>query len=293
MKEFSIILIMLFTTQLSFSQVLVKENARWNVLKTNFFDYTMSTVSYKFEGDTIFNNETFKKLWASYDEDNEIWAIEDLLKETPDGKVFSQDNTLHYDFSLVAGDTVEHIEGIDCFYIVEQIDTIVLLDGSPRKRWAIRIPEPFPGTSGIITYWIEGIGSTFTLTDYAQATCATDAISELLCYHENEIVLYQNGDECFIINSTENTNKRSFEIHISPNPTTDYLNIYQYFKDAEIWQNGQYRILDSQGREVATFPVGQNDVTMVVPVWEWVKGVYFLQLVVDEGVVKTEKFVIQ
>jgi hypothetical protein len=44
---------------------------------------------------------------------------------------------------------------------------------------------------------------------------------------------------------------------------------------------------------VATFPVGQNDVTMVVPVWEWVKGVYFLQLVVDEGVVKTEKFVIQ
>ncbi|MFT5912391.1 MAG: hypothetical protein ACI9XO_003926, partial [Paraglaciecola sp.] len=72
---------------------------------------------------------------------------------------------------------------------------------------------------------------------------------------------------------------------------TDYLNIYHYFSEAEVWQNGQYRILDSQGRIVEQFAVGQNDVTMVVPVWEWAKGIYFLQLVVADGVVKTEKFI--
>ena len=242
----------------------------------------------------ISGNQTYKKLWASYDEDNEFWSIDNLLRETPNGQVFDQNNTLHYDFSLVAGDTIEHIEdmSINCFYLVEQVDTITLLDGSLRKRWAIRVPEPFPGSSGVVTYWIEGIGSIHTLVDEALATCATDDISNLLCYHENEALLYQDGEECFINTSTDAANKESFQLNISPNPTTGFLNIYHQFNETKIWQNGQYRIVDSQGRVVEQFAVGQNDVTMVVPVWEWAKGVYFLQLVVKNEVVRTEKFVV-
>ena len=143
MKSSFTISIIFLAFQRSTAQMLVKENARWNVLRTNFFDYSMSTISYKFEGDTVVDNQTYKKLWAAYDEDNEFWTIDNLLRETPDGQVFDQDNTLHYDFSLVAGDTIEQIEDMDisCFYIVEQVDTITLLDGSLRKRWAIRVPE--------------------------------------------------------------------------------------------------------------------------------------------------------
>jgi hypothetical protein len=98
---------------------------------------------------------------------------------------------------------------------------------------------------------------------------------------------------CYTATEEVENGQLPFKISIYPNPTTDYLNIYHYFSEADFWQNGQYRIVDSQGREVAAFPIGQNDVTMVVPVWEWAKGVYFLQLVVADGVVKTEKFVVQ
>jgi hypothetical protein len=98
---------------------------------------------------------------------------------------------------------------------------------------------------------------------------------------------------CYTATEEVENGQLPFKVSIYPNPTTDYLNIYHYFSEADFWQNGQYRIVDSQGREVAAFPIGQNDVTMVVPVWEWAKGVYFLQLVVADGVVKTEKFVVQ
>ncbi|MFT6359856.1 MAG: hypothetical protein ACJAYJ_004091 [Saprospiraceae bacterium] len=96
---------------------------------------------------------------------------------------------------------------------------------------------------------------------------------------------------CYTATEEVENGQLPFKISIYPNPTTDYLNIYHYFSEAEVWQNGQYRILDSQGRIVEQFAVGQNDVTMVVPVWEWAKGIYFLQLVVADGVVKTEKFI--
>jgi hypothetical protein len=96
---------------------------------------------------------------------------------------------------------------------------------------------------------------------------------------------------CYTATEEVENGQLPFKVSIYPNPTTDYLNIYHYFSEAEVWQNGQYRILDSQGRIVEQFAVGQNDVTMVVPVWEWAKGIYFLQLVVADGVVKTEKFI--
>jgi hypothetical protein len=80
---------------------------------------------------------------------------------------------------------------------------------------------------------------------------------------------------------------------IYPNPTTDYLNIYQYFDPIIIPRESRYRIVDNQGRMVANFPLGESDVTMVIPVWGWTKGAYFVQLAVNEIVVKTEKFIVQ
>jgi hypothetical protein len=97
---------------------------------------------------------------------------------------------------------------------------------------------------------------------------------------------------CYTATEEVENGQLPFKVSIYPNPTTDYLNIYQYFSEAEVWQNGQYRIVDSQGRVVEQFAIEQNDVTMVVSVWEWAKGVYFLQLVVDNEVVTTEKFII-
>ncbi|MFT4762781.1 MAG: hypothetical protein ACI9LN_004769 [Saprospiraceae bacterium] len=84
-----------------------------------------------------------------------------------------------------------------------------------------------------------------------------------------------------------------FKMTIYPNPTTDYLNIYQYFDPIIIPRESRYRIVDNQGRMVANFPLGESDVTMVIPVWGWTKGAYFVQLAVNEIVVKTEKFIVQ
>ena len=44
---------------------------------------------------------------------------------------------------------------------------------------------------------------------------------------------------------------------------------------------------------IEEFAVGQNDITMVVPVWNWPKGVYFLQFLVAGEMVRGEKFIVE
>ena len=42
---------------------------------------------------------------------------------------------------------------------------------------------------------------------------------------------------CYTATEEVENGQLPFKVSIYPNPTTDYLNIYQYFSEAEVWQN--------------------------------------------------------
>lgn len=237
-----------------------------------------------------------------------------LIHQDENKFYYLYDDTLRlvYDFGVAVGDTVEfellrgnfpYGEIFKTRYIIDSLTQVnvdgVILD---KVNCTIHYDDPSVGPFYPQHYnYIERIGNTRRIIENRANEISTLASYPdfLRCYIDNEIEYHQGFeflgiDSCFqdIINDVQEE-IAGVQISVSPNPTTDYLNIYQYFSEAEVWQKGQYRIVDSQGRVVEQFEVEQNDVTMVVPVWEWAKGVYFLQLVVDNEVVTTEKFVVQ
>ena len=152
----------------------------------------------------------------------DIYTLGYLFEDTIFKKVFFTDivnneEVLLYDFSLVEGDFFEYKE-------VTRVDSIQLLDGTFRKRIEFR--------DGY-NVWIEGIGSIkggLLGQDFRLKRNTTAAW--LLCYYENDFLLYMNEDfnTCnisFIIDNVEILEKSNSPT-IFPNPFSQKLTISFY-----------------------------------------------------------------
>ncbi|MFT4762782.1 MAG: hypothetical protein ACI9LN_004770 [Saprospiraceae bacterium] len=276
----------LFLNILSISgQNFVKENSQWDILFTNA-SYNMNTLSYKFEGDTIFNGELYKVLWISTDEFNEEWNITQYVRETSDGKIYDSEDRLHYDFALSVGDTIDFSS--DCTQQISAIDSIFLLDGTPRKRWEISAYNN-PWNTGVTDYWIEGIGSVHLITNYGLAGCSLDGgIYQLTCYHENNELLYQAGEPCFFTSTLEKETP-FFEMSIFPNPVSSSLSV-QLSNHQNLPYNLKISTID--GKTVKFLDKKNGDDLTEITVNNYAKGIYFLQIIYNEQVLKTERFVV-
>jgi hypothetical protein len=84
--------------------------------------------------------------------------------------------------------------------------------------------------------------------------------------------------------------KVAAELAIYPNPTSDYLNFQ--LRSPQAIPQAAFRILDAQGRVVKEFQSEHPGDTVIVPVWDWAPGVYFLEASAEGRVLKTEKFVV-
>ncbi len=84
----------------------------------------------------------------------------------------------------------------------------------------------------------------------------------------------------------------AIRLQIYPNPTTDFLNIF--LKTKERSKDGQFRVVDINGREVKTFePKDVAEITYSLPVYDMAKGIYFLQYSEGNDLRYTEKFIVQ
>jgi Secretion system C-terminal sorting domain len=82
----------------------------------------------------------------------------------------------------------------------------------------------------------------------------------------------------------------AISLAIYPNPASDYLNFY--LRTPRPVREASFRIVNAEGRLMKAFQSDRPDATFIVPVWDWVAGVYFLQYV-EEGVVRaSEKFIV-
>jgi hypothetical protein len=84
--------------------------------------------------------------------------------------------------------------------------------------------------------------------------------------------------------------KAAAELAIYPNPTSDYLNFQ--LRSPQAIPQAAFRILDAAGRVVKEFQSEHPGDTVIVPVWDWAPGVYFLEASTQGRILKTEKFVV-
>jgi hypothetical protein len=192
MKNYSLLLIgSLLITQCAISQNFISEGKRWNVKEDNWGD--IITEIFKIEGDSNVNTINYKKVWRTDDSTMINWWLTGLIREDS-GKVYFKNEYgegLLYDFNLEAGDTA-YVTNLYCEeiqIIIDSVDTVNYF-GVDWKRFSLAWSEE---------YWFEGIGSTCGPFHSSFFNCIFDVWFELLCFSENDTLLYikQGENDCF------------------------------------------------------------------------------------------------
>lgn len=181
----------------------------WNTVTYGIGSWTIvycgGTKTNKFQGEVIFNNTTFFKVYEAQDSLQQDWDQVGYLREdTMTKKIYfsewdPEEIGLIYDFDLVIGDSVVidnyYARFEDVLLICDSIDSLNI-NGSLKKR--LFLSSPGFGESDI---WIEGIGSKFGLL-YSGINGAGigGGGMDLLCCSKNDTVIYQDSiyNSCFI-----------------------------------------------------------------------------------------------
>lgn len=140
------------------------------------------TYYYQDIGDTIINGIDYRKIRPEpYENNFQTRYIRENRNERKvyQYSVFSEEESILYDFSLSIGDSFEAYTGT---FIVVNIDTVSSTYG-PLTRWKLDGPGPF-------IYYTEAIGS----EDLFLGNLSSDPVFNLLCaFHEDEKVYGNDG----------------------------------------------------------------------------------------------------
>jgi len=210
---------------------LVAEGKQWNVVITHVPWPPINRVTdvYKVEGDTMVEGTAYKLLLSTRSEHFTNWELCGLLREN-EGQVFHRKygwnhtfaaENLLYDFSLLPGDTICY--NSSCMLLLRISDTI-LEDGTIRNRYDFQYVADGYLLDEYET-WVEGMGSELGLL-YPGSRLLVGEISDLLCYYENEDLVWQNPDfnSCFI--NTDGLGEDVTEaVSVYPNPAKEMITI--------------------------------------------------------------------
>lgn len=235
LRHFFIISLFLIFTPAIFAQEnqIVVEHKVWSNVLENCLPEgnTYTTFYHRFEGDTVLDGKTYKKVLIAEDEYYEDWFFYGSYVREEEGKVYLREylgeEGLIYDFNLQPGDTITinnpfAPDGLTL--VLTEIDSVETIDGH-RTRWklekdAFSIPE----------YWIEGIGSESGVLNSGTAVFgALCGAYTLLCEKENDIIIYQNPNygTCFymLLNVDPDKEKpgKKFDIKYSRNSDQVWL----------------------------------------------------------------------
>ncbi len=232
MKILTSILILCILVFQVCAQKTIEQGKQWNIINYKGFTPNFCTDLYSFRNDTIINGVEYLELFTKSDTvQSAVWISDNVfMRENNQNQIFlldDEEEIMMYDFNLIEGDSffVDY-DGSECDLIVYQIDSIAMLNGELRKRIRlVRSDEPDPDQpwAGYIV-WIQGMGSTTSLTQYA-GSCFVDSFYDLLCFYENEEILYTSPytQGCFLtpVKDIENT----ISLRMYPNPVHDILHL--------------------------------------------------------------------
>lgn len=293
MKSKIYILFILFFTFNLQAQKMLEEDNLWYT-NVSVWAYPPSYGIYKIGGDTIIDNTSYKQILISTDSTLVEWNVFSryVVRENDEGQVFAklegEEERLMYDFSLEVGDTmpVASFYAVDgyCYFEVTAIDSVMLMDGSMRKRLHLE-NEYYPEW-----VWIEGLGSLDLSAFYIDYICVTDIWAVTTCYFKNGEQLYENseGYPCYDMTTSVNNLSKDDGITLHPNPVTDHLFIKSATPNHSI---RRITIFNTIGSKVKTISLSPNQESLDL---EFLKnGVYVLLLEAREGEVFSKRIVKQ
>ena len=205
------------------------------------------------------------------EEDNKVYSLEPGRPER-----------LIYDFNLTAGDTLTVAAGfIDLPIKVVSMDSVILRDGTKRKRLAIQQNSPFARDTA---FWVEGIGSSLT-PFHTWNMFISDCGSSLSCFYQKDSLLYKFDENSICnlgrpIGDPVNVQEISAlaSIKVFPNPFSDDL-----YVDVELMTgfllNHNYTLIisDAQGRQLYQHKLNQIN-NFRINTTHWQRGVYFVAI---------------
>jgi hypothetical protein len=262
-----------------YSQNFIDETKQWSIAYSIMDLNSYSTTYYKFSGDSIINGNLYHKLYMSSDSNQTNWTLSyyPLWWERNDS-VFQypsySGDSLVYDFNLEEGDSFT----IDEYHNKMKVDSIRYLEfGSRiRKHWFFN--------TGII--WIEGIGERSNLN--CSSGCMCSCVFILLCFHENDSLVYQNPNytNCYLYTDVPSIAKSNEFINLFPNPATNQITLNLPENKA----NAAYTLYDMQGRLQLTGKTGNTQTEINVATLP--RGLYVLKIITEKEII-TKKVVLQ
>jgi len=268
-------------------------NAFWNELRyyqgqcepPEFCTYT-----YYFQGDTILDTQSYHKIYS-----NDSFSISYVggLREI-NKKIYFFDRDcsapiLLYDFGLNVGDSIP-LACMLCdaeepqYMKVISIDSVLIGDMSYRKRINF---DYGPSQS-----WIEGIGSVSGLF-YPYYSCVLCICGlELVCFEQNNMVLYQNEDNVNCFNyfvSVDEPVMNALSLIVFPNPVKNKSILHIESERESITSIELYDIL---GRKLNMLQKC-NSKKIQLQTETWNKGIYFLKIDLSNGHKFCERLIIE
>jgi hypothetical protein len=200
MKTRTIIIIVTFlwgSHVAGYAQNFIDEDKQWSIVSHLFESEDYHTKILRFSGDSAINGQTYYKLYQTTVLNQTNWTLHSLWQEKNDS-VYKYDfvtgkNRLLYDFNLEAGDTFR----INEFQRLA-VDSIVYRNwnGISKKHWYISDADDYIPK---IIIWVEGVGN-MECFFHPPGLGVSGAFVELLCFHENDNLLYQNPkfESCYV-----------------------------------------------------------------------------------------------
>ena len=303
MKSLSLVLLIVILPLLAVSQQnypLIKDGGVWRearaAVNTPPDPWWIHKHQYLMEGDTVFNNINYKKIYScDYSPAINNKSFFGGIRQDSLNKVFIYLDTgsviesafslqplteyLLYDFSLNVGDTFNVVNSRDSILVLSSVDS-VLINNNYRKRWHF----------GGDRTWLEGIGSVGGLFFPLQYCFEEDQM--LTCYEDSIInwlnpELAQNGIDCFSVG----IKPIDTQVELSkayPNPCLDFITIDF---NQNIARNTSVEIYNLLGQFIKSFALPANFKKANIDVSSLKRGVYIYKVLTVDGIINTGKFI--
>lgn len=265
---FIAILFFLNKTNAQTYEPVVDTNKRWVVFRSEDHPpYHGKTLAYKISNDSVLiDNEYWHRILEAEDSLYSQWTFSGYIREE-DKIVFLQGgyfvDTL-YNFNLSPGDTCFFSGG--CLYIIE--DTLTNYFAGKNRKGQIEDFESDTIYAGIGSKRGGLLGSGYY--------CLTGAIYTLICYYENDSLLYHNPDfeSCYLDNISSVHNLLSDNIlTVYPNPAGH--SVFLRFEKV-LSQPVDFILYDALGRSVKQIRITRKKTEIGVENLE--RGLYFYEL---------------
>jgi hypothetical protein len=277
---------------------LIDTSKMWSTLSYSSWMPSMHMTRYnKFLGDTLINQTEYMKVWEATDEGYSNWILKGFIREDTNGNILLRtlydEEGLIYKFNVNSGDNLtinNPFYCTPCPTTVLDVDSVFIeLSNEWRKRITLAPINPY----GSEEYWIEGIGSLAGILHSSYHILPlTGGGYDLLCYWENESLIYSNPDYNFCYSSTVSSPDISISetgIIIYPNPVVNQSRISINFPNKK---NIKIEIRDIWGKLIKRFQVNSSN-EIILNRSQFNSGLYIISINDENKIIAQKKLIVQ